>query len=148
MAERVWGEEYRTTRICIDAFEKGIPQGRFYNPYMEAEQPFESLMQLLQGMEDNLERMAFPKAYQTIRTFAPLPRVGTSPVGEAPLQGKIATFAVRIFFRQNASWQGNITWLEGKQEQSFRSVLELILLMNTALQSPMGSQEYKEKKIV
>ena len=148
MAERVWGEEYRTTRICIDAFEKGIPQGRFYNPYMEAEQPFESLMQLLQGMEGNLERMAFPKAYQVTRTFAPLPRACTSPVGEAPLQGKIATFAVRILFRQNASWQGNITWLEGKKEQSFRSVLELILLMNTALQSPMESQEYKEKKIV
>ena len=148
MAERVWGEEFRTTRICIDAFEKGVPRGRFYNPYMDAEQPFESLMQLLQGMEVNLEAMAFPKAYQITRTFAPLPRVGASLAGDAPLRGKVATFRVRILFRQNASWQGTITWLEGKQEQSFRSVLELILLMNTALQSPNESQENNSKMIV
>ena len=136
MAQRVWGEEFRITRICVDAFEKGVPRGRFYNPHMETEQPFESLMQLLQGMEANMENMAFPKAYQVTRTFAPRPMPENTPVGDAPLYGKIATFAVRILFRQNASWQGSITWLEGKQEQSFRSVLELILLMDTALQYP------------
>ena len=134
MTDRVWGEEFRTTRICVDTFEKGVPRGRFYNPYMEAEQPFESLIQLLQGMEANMESMAFPKAYQITRTFAPRPKNESPPVGDAPLQGKVATFAVRILFRQNASWQGSVTWLEGRQEQSFRSVLELILLMDTALQ--------------
>ena len=134
MVERVWGEEFRTTRICVDAFEKGVPRGRFYNPHMTTEQPFESLMQLLQGMEANMESMAFPKAYQVTRTFAPRFTNESPPLGDAPLQGKVATFAVRILFRQNASWQGSVIWLEGRQEQSFRSVLELILLMDTALQ--------------
>ena len=51
----------------------------------------------------------------------------------------MATFAVRVLFRQNASWQGEVTWLEGKREESFRSVLELILLMDGALQESMGT---------
>ena len=47
--------------------------------------------------------------------------------------GKIATFAIKILFRQNTSWQGSILWLEWGEEQSFRSVLELIYLMDNAL---------------
>ena len=53
-------------------------------------------------------------------------------------RGEAATFALRILFRQNASWQGSITWLEGEAEQSFRSVLELILLMDSALRGERG----------
>ena len=34
---------------------------------------------------------------------------------------------------QDASWQGSVTWLEQGQEESFRSVLELILLLDSAL---------------
>ena len=49
------------------------------------------------------------------------------------MTGKLATFALRILFRQNASWQGSVTWLEGGQEQSFRSVLELVMLFSNAL---------------
>jgi hypothetical protein len=50
-------------------------------------------------------------------------------------EGKLATFSLRILFRQNASWQGSITWCEGRSEESFRSVLELLMLMNSALES-------------
>ena len=35
--------------------------------------------------------------------------------------------------RQHTSWQGVITWMEERMEQSFRSVMELILLMDSAL---------------
>ena len=47
--------------------------------------------------------------------------------------GRRATFAVRVLFRQNATWQGSVTWMEKNQEESFRSVLELLLLMNSAV---------------
>lgn len=139
MVQRVWGEGYRTTLVCIDSFEKGVPRGRFFNPYMESEQCFESLTQFLQGMETALDSMDFPRAFQTVRTFAPLPNGNLPPGEEMSRTGKQATFAIRILFRQNASWQGSVTWLEGKSEQSFRSALELILLMSTALECPKAS---------
>lgn len=40
-----------------------------------------------------------------------------------------------MIFRQHTSWQGVVIWLEQQMEQSFRSVLELILLMDSALRS-------------
>ena len=54
------------------------------------------------------------------------------PSENEPHTGKIATFSVRVIFRQNASWQGSVTWLEEKTEENFRSVLELVLLMHSA----------------
>ena len=53
---------------------------------------------------------------------------------EEAKSGKLATFAVKILFRQNAGWQGLIKWCEGNCEESFRSVLEMLLLMNSALE--------------
>ena len=132
-------EEYRTTLVCVDSYQNGVPQGSFYNPHMAAEQPFQSLTQFLQGLEATLETMDFPKAYTATRTFAPLPKAKPGEAAGECKPGAMATFVVRILFRQNASWQGSVTWLEGKREQSFRSVLELILLMSTALECPEAS---------
>lgn len=139
MAIKGYSEEYRTTLVCVDSYDKGVLQGRFYNPYMSSEQSFQSLTQFLQGMESTLEMMDFPKAFTATRTFAPLPGCSTGPPLSQCQPGAQATFAVKILFRQNASWQGSVTWLEGKREQSFRSVLELILLMSTALEYPEAS---------
>ena len=53
-----------------------------------------------------------------------------------PDQEAIATFKVKVIFRQGASWQGKLSWTEGKEEVSFRSALELIKLMDSALPQP------------
>ena len=47
--------------------------------------------------------------------------------------GGIAAFRLDILFRQNASWQGEITWLDKRKSTQFRSTLELILLMDRML---------------
>jgi hypothetical protein len=39
---------------------------------------------------------------------------------------------VHIKFRQNASWQGSITWVEKEKTQNFRSALEMLKLMDEA----------------
>ena len=139
MVNRVWGEEYRTTVVCVDSYEEGVPKGRFYNPYMSGEKCFGSLTQFLQEMENTLETMDFPRAFTAVRTFAPLPQKEEEGPPGQPQPGEEATFKIRILFRQNASWQGSVTWLEGKREQSFRSALELIMLMGSALESPLSA---------
>jgi len=42
------------------------------------------------------------------------------------------TYVVEIKCRQNHTWQGTIQWVEGKQTISFRSVLELLKLLDSA----------------
>ena len=52
------------------------------------------------------------------------------------------TFVVRIMNRNNSTWQGSLDWVEEKKTQNFRSALELIKLIDSALDS--GNQ--KEEK--
>ena len=132
MQERIFGNEYRTTMVYIDSYQSGNPVGRFYNPYMDHIQSFESLMDLLSKMDGILNEMNFPQSFNAVRSFSKAPKVDKAASGSETPAGKVASFAVRIMFRQNASWQGSVTWVEGKSEESFRSVLELLFLMDSA----------------
>ena len=44
-----------------------------------------------------------------------------------------ADFEIEILFRQNYSWQGKLRYLRTGQEAVFRSVLELLIQLETAL---------------
>lgn len=45
------------------------------------------------------------------------------------------TFVVQVQFRQNATWQGTITWTDEKKTRHFRSALEMLKLMDDAIQN-------------
>lgn len=47
---------------------------------------------------------------------------------------KDASFLVRIIFRKNASFQGEVHWLDTNKKRSFRSSLELVNLMLNAME--------------
>ena len=134
MTEKTRGEEFRCTTVCIDQYTNQVPSGRFYNPCLPNGQTFNSITQFLAEMERTLNATELPKAFHSMRSFSkPLPGTASPMTDTVPQRGAIATFTIRILFRQNASWQGSVVWQEGRQEQSFRSVLELILLMDSAL---------------
>ena len=44
------------------------------------------------------------------------------------------TFVIQILNQQNATWQGLITWTEGRQTKPFRSTLEMIKLIDSAFE--------------
>ena len=43
------------------------------------------------------------------------------------------TFIVKVLDRQNATWQGTVTWVEEQKTQCYRSALELLKLIDGAL---------------
>ncbi len=45
-----------------------------------------------------------------------------------------ANFLIQVQYRHNSSWQGRIVWLDTKQTIVFRSFMELVMLMQEALQ--------------
>ncbi|MDD3401975.1 MAG: hypothetical protein PHQ72_01280 [Hespellia sp.] len=55
-----------------------------------------------------------------------------------------STFIVKILEQQNATWQGNITWVEENREQYFRSTLELLKMIDGALVKQNEAVEGKE----
>ncbi len=137
MAKRILqGNQYRTTVVCVDSYENGVLQGRFFNPACPQGRPFGSLMQFFTGIDEMLDRLKMPQSFTANRSFSsPAAVSNRAEQGEACRQGKLATFSLRVMFRRNASWQGAVSWLEGGQEESFRSALELAFLMDSALES-------------
>ncbi|MEG2221777.1 MAG: hypothetical protein RRY95_03515 [Oscillospiraceae bacterium] len=134
---KMTGNEYRATVLCIDSYENSILCGRFYNPFVQGAISFRSLMELLLSMEELLDGMNFPQPFTATRSFqrtAHSPAIDTQ-TSQPEQRGALATFSLRVLFRQNASWQGSVTWQEQHREESFRSVLELLLLLNSALQA-------------
>ncbi len=43
------------------------------------------------------------------------------------------TFIVKIDHNQHETWQGEVVWAEGNRSRRFRSVLELLKLMDEAM---------------
>ena len=87
---------------------------------------------------------SFPQMFFTKRTFSEgkakrnsSPRKGitymTQQESGLSAQRAKGTFLISVQFRQNATWQGSIVWVEKNLKQRFRSALEMIKLMDEAL---------------
>lgn len=137
MKKTYYGNEYRNILLCVDSYHEGELCGRMYNPGLDGGVEYHNVMQMLLAVERLLDGLNFPQRFTLHRSFTG----SLDPTPEVPEQigterGRAATFLVKIFFRQNASWQGVVSWQDQSQEESFRSVLELLMLMHSALSAP------------
>ena len=130
--------------ICFDKKEEQIGTGRMYHYYSREEIPFLNEYHLLTLMEEVMEHINYPQSSTTMRNYKSEGHEAGAPVkkekpqkvvGQEELmshKGKLATFVVYIQYRQNATWQGDIVWVEQNTTRSFRSVLEMLKLMDNA----------------
>lgn len=149
-------------RICCDGFESKDWRGRFYTRYQEKPVSFRNAGELLERLEGFYNWLGYPQASMENRSFQKKPSErraleepasvrGTSinQKGERSIvvneeamskhQGEKATFVVRIQYRQNASWQGQVTWAEKNKTVPFRSALELLKLIDSTEAAPEES---------
>ena len=118
----------------MDSYENGVPRWHMY--LGQEGQRFDSLSQLLLRAEQLLERNGGVQSFTTPRIFSLVRPLGDASCDAERLsRGTAATFEMRVLFRQHASWQGELLWMEKNTRQSFRSVLELITLMDSALRA-------------
>lgn len=47
--------------------------------------------------------------------------------------GKKQTFILEVNDTQHQSWQGTVEWVQGQKKQSFRSVMELLRLLDSVV---------------
>ncbi|MBQ9922126.1 MAG: hypothetical protein IJO52_08060 [Clostridia bacterium] len=119
--------------ICVDSYEDKILEGRIYNVLRDSSVPFKSAVDMLVKLEMLLDDAKLVQSYSVKRVFTPNMASGSLVQTGSVEDGKLATFSLKLLFRQNASWQGSVLWCDGNSEESFRSVLELLLLMDNAL---------------
>jgi len=133
------GESLKSIIICVDSYEDSLMKGCAYHGSLGDGKKFENLMQLLLIIEGVLDETGFPKATTEKRRFNAFEPVGKDQKAVAEQhdfstkKGKLASFRLRIMFRQNASWQGSLAWLENNADEPFRSALEMTMLMDSAL---------------
>ena len=131
--------EMKTTLIKVYSYHNKCMQGTIINPFFEKELVFENVMQLITMVERVSDSLFFPQKTMELRQFADNETVQKPDsfnfVTTSDFSNllPIATFELEIIFRQNASWQGNIVYAEKGLSSSFRSVLELLSLMDSVL---------------
>ena len=111
-------------------------KGILYNPFFESPQYFDNLAQCLFMMEHVMDSLEFPQKGTEGRAFQPEQQTERWCRAALPQEERLpalATCQVTVLFRQNASWQGSLIWREKELDAPFRSVLELIGLMDNAL---------------
>ena len=62
--------------------------------------------------------------------------------------GYMAAFLIRVN-KNNGTWQGSISWTDKEKKKNFRSALELIKLMDSAVQNavPVKKTDETDRKI-
>ena len=58
-------------------------------------------------------------------------------------QNSKETFVIQVISNQNATWQGTVQWVDQKKTVPYRSMLELIKLINSAVEDSPGNDEEK-----
>ncbi len=134
-------EDMKTSYIRIHSYQDKNPVGTFYNLYYGKEIAFGNLTRLLFLLEDMMDAMGSPEVSVQSRRFNNIPKQPERASMEEypqlqPEQKVIATFKIKVLFRRSASWQGTVSWAEEQKEVSFRSVLELVKLLDSALPQP------------
>ena len=44
------------------------------------------------------------------------------------------SFVIEVKSRENYTWQGTITWVEGQKKENFRSALEMLRLIDSTIE--------------
>ncbi len=125
--------EMKTSIVKIHSYEDRNPKGVLSNPFYGQDKSFSSLSQLIFLLEELQDSLNYPQKSTTARCFGASESRAAESQGNTEIAKALATFKVKILFRQNSSWQGNVIWVEKDEEAQFRSVLELIYLLDSAM---------------
>ncbi|WP_252198287.1 hypothetical protein [Clostridium sp. MCC353] len=129
-----WENGEPVCRIAVDEYDNHCLEGNIHQIVSGKKHYFCSTIQLMDYMERILNS---PHNISNV--------INNQALSVYREKGKKATFVIRILFQQNGTWQGRICWKDTSQIMNFRSFLELIKLIDTALQSVETWHEAEQK---
>ena len=139
--------------LCMDRRHGYELTGRLFHSYRETPEAFRDLGQMTLLMEKLYDELQFPFPGNSERSFIsenkpyPQRKERTKIMTDEQLlqkHGDIGTFIVRVQHRQNSSWQGRITWMEEDKTIQFRSVWEMVKLIENAMDRVSSSEDGEE----
>lgn len=129
--------------VCVDGVENGDIYGRYFHRYKKEETFFLNSAMLFSEVEQFYDIIGYPQAAMRTRNFIEREREKV-PAKEhmtviydsqtlIQFRGKLATFLVGVTSRQNASWQGDVVWMEQQIRKHFCSDMELVVFVDDAV---------------
>ena len=133
---------------CVNRYNGRFIRGELYNSYSKEPYRYDDIIEMLQIMEELYDTLQFPMSSTESRSFfnkkQNFKRKGMTKLMQDEMmldkRGEKGTFIIQVQYRQNSSWQGKIVWVEKNETQHFRSALEMIKLMDSALSEGVVSK--------
>lgn len=128
--------------LCVDRYGKGIIEGRMYHGYQKEGIPFYGYEEIIKTAEKLFNALGFPFMGTGFRDISGnVCSYGREKDMERVLSeeellgqhGNTGTFVIKVQHRQHSSWQGRVTYLEEDKSVCFRSLLELIKIIDAIL---------------
>ena len=119
-AKKLFPRQMTDAIFRVTYYKEGMITGWLCHPRLENPLSIQSIPQLLFALDDILSREDIPIGYHAFEE---------SVLPDTP----IATIRLQILFREHYTWQGCATWEEQQMEAPFRSVLELIEILDEIL---------------
>lgn len=125
------GRNVMTVRVT--SYEGRCLKGIMGGAPLEEDVLFTSAIDLLLQLEALMDRTQSSQRNEEPRLFPGAVRQDPDRLPVRERTSAIATFQINVMFRQNATWQGSLFWVDQSMEAHFRSVAELLRLMDSAL---------------
>ena len=125
--------------VKVTSYDNRVITGWVYNAHFDKAVPFSDGLELLTAMENLFDALSFPGRFEDYRHFARRePKKSRKGIKERETMSdktkdEQATFIIHVQFRRNATWQGTVTWTDGRRTEPFRSALELNRLIDSTL---------------
>ena len=140
-----------TTRmdVTVTAYDNHDIQGLVFSSFCDKTFRFRNSFELISTMEGLYNDLSFPQAFVSDRSFFKRPGqwLKNKKSGECMENNGVSTgkakFIIFVQYRQNATWQGTIQWVDENRTQRFRSALEMLKLMDEALNQGNGEMEVR-----
>lgn len=143
------GKQYM---LLITGWDGQRASGMVHNLFVQTPYAFDGLDDAVFAMDGMMDALDAPQADTALRTFGK-GRAPAQPAAE-PMRhpqywlpqsfctGRpaVAVFYIQVRYRQHSTWQGKLLW-KGHDKVCFRSVLELLRLLQSALARCPANQE-------
>lgn len=136
--------------LCIDRIGENKLEGQIWHGYRTEPVMFRQWYQVVMELESFFDEIQFPFPSTNFRSFDGHTRTWQQRQEKTRMmkddellkkRGDLGTFILRVQHRQNSSWQGRITWMEEDKTVYFRSIWEMIKLVENALDSVGAEME-------
>ncbi|MGI6161634.1 MAG: hypothetical protein ACOYJD_06350 [Christensenellales bacterium] len=139
-SERIITARYKEFLLYVEWRPGDEIRGYIRHVATETMRRFESSLGLIKEIESIINRYEMPKqTFQERKWSEGIKHAGEADIMKAvserdDISMKSPEFLITVQFRYNSSWQGSIKWLNSKKERRFRSALELIKLIDEAVE--------------